>query len=101
MLIYGLVCWGTMDTRWQNIIPCNIHLGSKGRLTWDNIALLSLYFHDFFNRIEQVDQKLADELNQLFRELNRSMKPPGEQHYSDVVFLTDKAEYKHGIEMKR
>lgn len=105
LLIYGLVCWG--DELWipdgKNIITMHhiTPVRSKGRLTWDNIALLSLYFHDFFNRIEQVDQKLADELNQLFRELNKSMKPPEEQHYNDVVFLTSKAEDKHGIEMKR
>ena len=105
ILLYGLVCWG--DELWipdnKNIMTMH-HIQAKrdfGKLTWDNIALLSLYFHDFFNRIENVDKKLADELNQLFRELNKSMKPPEEQHYSDVVFLTSKAEDKHGIEMKR
>ncbi len=105
LLIYGLVCWG--DELWipdnKNIMTMH-HIKpvrNKGKLTWDNIALLSLYFHQFFNRIEQVDQKLADELNQLFRELNRNMKPPEEQHYRDVVFLTSKAADKHGIEMKR
>lgn len=105
LLVYGLVCWG--DELWvpnaKSIMTMH-HIKpvrDKGKLTWDNIALLSLYFHDFFNRIENVDKKLADELNQLFRELNRSMQAPGEQHYNDVVFLTDKVEYKHGLVMKK
>ena len=105
ILLYGLVCWG--DELWipdtKNIITMH-HIRAKknnGKLTWDNIALLSLYFHQFFNRIEQVDQRLANELNELFRELNKSMKPPEEQHYSDVVFLTDKAEYKYGLVLKK
>src|SRR5690554_3788020 len=96
--LYGLV-WG--NDLWvpgtKNILTMHhCHpVRSGGRLTWDNIALLSLYFHDLFNRIEQVDQKLADELNDLFRDLNKSMQPPKEQHYNDVVFITDKAEYKY------
>lgn len=101
LLVYGLVCWG--DELWtpnnKNIITMH-HIKptrDKGKLTWDNIALLSLYFHQFFNRIEQVDKKLADELNQIFRELNKSMNTPGSQHYSDVDFILGKAEYKHGL----
>lgn len=101
LLVYGLVCWG--NELWvpdaKNIITMH-HIKptrDKGKLTWDNVALLSLYFHQFFNRIELVDRKLAEELNELFRELNRSMNAPTNQHYSDVDFILGKAEYKHGM----
>lgn len=105
ILVYGLVCWG--DELWlpsnQNIITVHhiLPVRKKGKLEWDNIALLSQYFHDFFNRIENVDKRLASELNDLFIELNRSMNMPTNQHYSDVDFLMNKAEYKHGIELRR
>lgn len=101
LLIYGLLCWG--DELWipnkKNIITAHhiVPVRHHGKLTWDNIALLSLSFHQFFNRIEEVDKKLADELNELFRELNRSMNKPTNQHYNDVDFLMEKAEYKHGL----
>lgn len=99
--LYGFLCWG--DELWtpnnKNIITMHhiTPIRNEGKLTWDNIALLSLYFHQFFNRIEQVDKKLADELNQLFRELNRTMDTPSSQHYNDVDFILDKVEYKHGL----
>ena len=104
LLMYGLVCWG--DELWtpnsKNMITMH-HINpvrNNGKLTWDNIALLSLYFHEYFNRIENVDKKLAHELNDLFIELNRTYAPPTDQHYNDVDFLTNKAEYKHGLIMR-
>ena len=105
ILLYGLVCWGdelwTPDTK--NILTMHhiIPVRDNGKLVWDNIALPSLYFHIYFNRIEQVDQKLADELNEKFRELNKSMKPPTEQYYKDIAYITDKAEYKYGLVLKK
>ena len=105
ILVYGLLCWG--DELWlpdnQNIMTIHhiLPVRKKGKLEWGNIALLSQYFHNFFNRIENVDKRLASELNDLFIELNRSMNMPTDQHYSDVDFLMGKAEYKHGIELRR
>lgn len=105
LLIYGVICWGDMfwEEDHKNILTMH-HIKPKregGKLIWRNTALLSLYFHQLFNQIERVDRKLAEELNDLFIELNKSMSPPKEQHYSDVVFLTDKAEYKHGLVLKK
>lgn len=49
-----------------------------------NYALLTEQSHEDLHRIEKIDLKAYIELNNLFRELNKSMQPPNEEYYDKV-----------------
>lgn len=82
--VYGIQCWlsGIEDNRLtgHHIIPVR----HKGKTTWDNIALLSKEQHELFNLIERKDVYIANQLNDLFYELNQSFSKPTEDYFKEV-----------------
>lgn len=103
--VYGKCCWG--DIEWKpnkhNILTAH-HIKpvrEKGKLIWTNVAPLSLYFHQHFNLIEQKDIKIGRNINDVFREINKGMKPPTQEHYDTISLYVDRAEYKYGLVYKR
>lgn len=98
---YSLACWG--DNLWEidNISNLTMHhilpKRDKGKLTWENVALLSLKFHVYFNKIEQLDPWLAYELTCLFYAINLSYAPPTKAAYSYIDYIVHKAQERHGI----
>lgn len=49
-----------------------------------NYALLIVKSHQYLHTLEKTDHEIYLQLNQLFRELNESMKPPTEEYYQRV-----------------
>lgn len=105
IMCYGLVCWG--NELWKpddkNILTMHHMIAKRdlGELEWENIAIISLYFHQFFNNIEYKDYDLANEINNLLQRVNRSLKPPTEEHYEEMKFYEEQANKKHNIKQKK
>ena len=66
--------------------------GGKRILT--NGAILIKRSHDYLNYLDQHYKSYYKALNSLFKELNKSMKPPTEDYYKEVDYILNKVRNK-------
>ena len=92
--IYGEYCW--LNGLW---LPNNYnkltyhHILEKrngGKVTIENGALLGRNEHDYLNFLDNYYHKLYNDLNDLFRELNRTYAPPTQEHYEEINYVLRK-----------
>lgn len=97
ILVYGLNCW--MNELWvpnkKNILTYHHILEKRhgGKATWENGALLSARSHQYLNYLDNQYHKIYNELNGLFKELNRTYKPPTEDYYEEIQHILKKHKY--------
>ena len=84
--IYGEGCWMGYKLTKKN--PYTYHhikeARNGGRVTLDNGALLTRFAHDDLNEMECRVRCLYRELNELFKELNKTKKPPTKEYFKEV-----------------
>lgn len=84
--IYGEGCWmGYKLTKANPYTYHHIHEARNGgRVTLDNGALLTRFAHNDLNEMENHARYLYKELNDLFKELNRTRKPATKEYFKEV-----------------
>lgn len=84
--IYGEGCWMGYKLTPKNPYTYHHILEARkgGRVTIDNGALLTISAHRDLNAMEQNIKRLYIELNLLFKELNRTKKPPTREYFKEV-----------------
>ena len=86
--IYGEGCWMGYKLTKKN--PYTYHhireARNGGRVTLDNGALLTRLAHNDLNEMENHGKTrcLYRELNELFKELNKTRKPPTKEYFKEV-----------------
>lgn len=61
-----------------------LEVRNGGKRTIINGAILTANAHHFLNVVDLKEHRLYDELNYIFKELNRTGKPPTEDYYEEV-----------------
>lgn len=84
--IFGAKCW--MEYKLDKKNPFTYHhiLEARrgGKVTIDNGALLTYWAHHDLNQMEEHDKSLYNALNTLFKELNKTKKPPTKEYFKEV-----------------
>lgn len=84
--IYGEGCWMGYKLTKKN--PYSYHhikeARNGGRVSIDNGALLTRAAHDDLNLLDEHARSLYCELNNLFKELNQTRKPPTKEYFKEV-----------------
>lgn len=94
--IYGEGCW--MGYRLDKQNPYTYHhireARNGGKVTLDNGALLTRLAHDDLNEMENHGKArcLYHALNELFKELNQTRKPPTKEYFKEVNGILLKAD---------
>lgn len=57
---------------------------NSGKYTLKNGAVLTRQAHDYLNYLDSQEHKIYKELNGLFQELNKTMKPPNDDYYEEL-----------------
>lgn len=84
--IYGEGCWMGYKLTKNNPYTYH-HIVEKrngGGITVDNGALLTRFAHNDLNELENHARYLYRELNSLFKELNKTRKPPTREYFKEV-----------------
>ncbi len=89
-------CW--MDYKITKENPPTFHhvvpVRKGGPTSIENLAILSLTAHLYFNIMEKKDPSIAENINNLFKQLNETMEPPTEEYYMKLHYYMDKYESK-------
>ena len=93
LTIYGEACWMGYKVSKKNPFTYHhiVERRNGGGVTMDNGAVLTRIAHDDLNRIEQARRSYYKALNELFKELNATMKPPTKEYYMEVYDILGKA----------
>lgn len=93
LTIYGEACWMGYKVSKKNPFTYHhiVERRNGGGVTMDNGAVLTRIAHDDLNRIEQSRRSYYKVLNELFKELNSTMKPPTKEYYMEVYDILGKA----------
>ena len=91
--IYGEACWMGYKVSKKNPFTYHhiIERRNGGPVTMDNGAVLTRIAHDDLNRIEQSRRSYYKAMNELFKELNETRKPPTKEYYMEVYDILAKA----------
>ena len=77
-----------MEYVWRENNPYTFHhikeKRNGGKLTVRNGAILTNDAHIYLNYLDSQYHKIYNELNGLFKDLNRTMKPPTDDYYEEV-----------------
>lgn len=84
--IFGANCWMGYKLDKKNPFTYHHILEARrgGKVTIDNGALLTYWAHHDLNQMEEHDKGLYIALNTLFKELNKTKKPPTREHFKEV-----------------
>lgn len=86
--VYGNKCW--MNELWiprrNDLLTLHhiLEVRNGGITDWGNSALLSAKSHQYLNYLDMYYHYYYEELNYLFKELNRTYAPPNEDYYYEV-----------------
>ena len=85
---YGMNCWLNENWVWRRNNLLTLHhikeLRRNGKTTWENSALLSVTSHYYLNHLDIEYHKIYKELNEMFKELNRTYAPPTKEYYEEI-----------------
>lgn len=84
--IYGKNCWMGYNYSRENYFTVH-HIKKRadnGKRTPENLALLTRYAHFDFNNIEFLMPDYAFELNEMFKALNLSKRPPTLEYWKEM-----------------
>lgn len=84
--IFGPTCWMGYKLDRKNPFTYHHILEARrgGKITVDNGALLTYWAHHDLNQMEEHDKGLYNALNTLFKELNKTKKPPTKEYFKEV-----------------
>lgn len=84
--IFGANCWMGYKLDKKNPFTYHHILEARrgGKVTIDNGALLTYWAHHDLNQMEEHDKGLYNALNALFKELNKTKKPPTKEHFKEI-----------------
>lgn len=84
--VFGAKCWMGYKLDKKNSFTYHHILEARrgGKITLDNGALLTYYAHHDLNEMELHDKSLYTALNALFKELNKTKKPPTKEYFKEV-----------------
>lgn len=84
--IYGEGCWMGYKLTKENPYTYHHILEARngGKVTIDNGAILTKYAHHDLNELENRASYLYCELNDMFKELNETRKPPTREYFKEV-----------------
>lgn len=84
--IFGENCWMGYNLSRKNEFTYHhiIERRCGGDISLANGALLTKYAHMDLNKIEYANKRYYELLNDLFYELNRTLKPPTKEYYKEV-----------------